>query len=90
MASDIETGVITKDVKCSNILEMMDANSGIMEEIANDSKLNAVEKMRGFSMGVRNQCLLSRDQQARIKMLATLGVKATNATKALTFTPDVD
>jgi len=82
--------LLTKEVRINNLDDMMDTNASIMEEIANDGKMTAVEKMRGFSMGVRNQALLSRDQQARINMLAKLGMKANGQTKSLGFMPNAE
>lgn len=84
---DSENEVVTKEIRLKNLEDMMTANAEIMEEIANDSKLTAVEKMRGFGLGVRNQVALSRDQQTRITMLAKLGMKATKEIQSLTFDP---
>ena len=80
---------VSKEVRISNLEDMMDVNASCMEEIVNDSKLTAVERMKGLSMAVRNQAILSRDQQNRITMLAKLGMKANGATKALAFHPEV-
>lgn len=77
--------VVEREVSITNITDMMDVNAELMNEISNDSRLSAIEKMKGFSSGVRNQCMLSRDQQARITMLARLGMKTNNLTKSLTF-----
>ena len=82
--------LVTKDIRIANLDDMMDCNASIMEEIANDGKLTASEKMRGFSMGVRNQALLSRDMQSRIQTMAKLGMKTNGAAKALGFMPSSD
>lgn len=79
---------ISKETQIDSYDAMMDANSSLMTEIFNDSKLSAAEKLRNFSLGVRNQVALSRDLSARRRELMTYGMKVNaNATKTLAFDP---
>lgn len=70
-----------------NYGDMMDANAQLMSEVYSDSKLTASEKLRNFSIGVRNQVLLSRDMAARRKELMSYGMKPSEASKQLVFEP---
>lgn len=78
---------VVQEVAIRDLDDMMDVNSKVMSEIVNDNKLTPMERMKGISMGVRNQAVLSRDQQARIAMLARLGMKANGQLKSLSFQP---
>ena len=78
---------ITKETNISDYASMMDANSHLMTEIYNDTKLGAAEKLRCFSIGVRNQVLMSRDLSARRKELFGYGMKFGADIKALNFNP---
>jgi hypothetical protein len=66
---------------------MMTCNAKLMEEVYNDAKLTAAEKMRTFAVGVRNQVALSRDQAGRRAELFKYGMKANNEVKSLIFNP---
>ena len=87
MATKPKEDLVEREVRIEDLNDMMDVNVEIMSEVVNDAKLTASEKMRTFSQGVRNQAILSRDQQQRISMLAKLGVKANGLTKSLSFQP---
>lgn len=67
--------------------DMMDANARMMTEVYNDPKLTAQEKMKTFSVGVRNQVILSRDLAARRAELMRYGLKASDELKSLAFNP---
>lgn len=67
--------------------DMMEANAHLMEEVYSDAKLTAAEKLKNFSIGVRNQVLISRDMSARRKELMSYGMKANGAAKQLVFDP---
>jgi len=56
----------------------------------NDTKLSAMERMKGMTLGVRNQCMLSRDQQQRTAMMVKLGMKPNGEARALAFQPGED
>lgn len=67
--------------------DMMEANAQLMTEVYTDPKLTAAEKMKSFSVGVRNQVILSRDLAARRAELMRYGMKADNELKSLSFNP---
>lgn len=67
--------------------DFMDANAQLMTEVYSDPKLTAVEKMKTFSAGVRNQVLLSRDLATRRAELMRYGLKASEELKSLSFNP---
>lgn len=77
----------TPEIRIDNYDAMMNANSSLMTEIFNDAKLSAAEKLRNFSLGVRNQVALSRDLSARRRELMTYGMKISESTKSLAFDP---
>jgi hypothetical protein len=81
------TDQVTPEVRIDSYEAMMNANAELMDEIYRDGKLNAAEKLKNFSMGVRNQVLLSRDQAARRAELMRYGMKANGNLKALNFNP---
>ena len=56
--------------------DIMNANAQMMTEIYGDPKLTAAEKLRNFSIGVRNQIMLSRDLASRRAELMRYGLKA--------------
>jgi hypothetical protein len=66
---------------------MMSANADLMNEVYRDGKLTAAEKMKTFSIGVRNQVLLSRDLASRRAELFRYGMKANGELKSLNFNP---
>ena len=74
-------------VRFNGYNDFMDANARLMEEVYTDPKLTAAEKMKTFSIGVRNQVILSRDLAARRKELMSYGMKANGAVKSLAFNP---
>ena len=76
----------TQEIRIDSYDAMMEANASLMNEIYNDGKLSPAEKLRNFSVGVRNQVMLSRDLSARRKELVGYGMKITG-TKALKFDP---
>ena len=53
-----------------NIGDLMEANADLMTQVYHDEGLSADEKLRSFSLGIRNQCSLSRDLQNRRAELA--------------------
>lgn len=67
--------------------DMMTANAKLMSEVYSDGKLTATEKMKTFSIGVRNQVLLSRDLASRRAELFRYGMKANGELKSLNFNP---
>lgn len=67
--------------------DIMTANAKLMEEVYSDAKLTAAEKMKTFSIGVRNQVLLSRDLASRRAELFRYGMKANGELKSLNFNP---
>lgn len=67
--------------------DFMDANAHMMTEIYSDPKLTAAEKLRNFSIGVRNQIMLSRDLASRRAEMMRYGLKASDELKSLTFNP---
>jgi len=78
---------VTKEAKITSYDDIMGANADLMAEVYNDAKLTASEKLRNFSLGVRNQVLLSRDMAARRKELFSYGMKVSGDMNQLTFTP---
>jgi hypothetical protein len=84
------TEQVTPEVRIDSYESMMNANSDLMTEVYRDSKLTAAEKLKNFSIGVRNQVLLSRDLASRRAELARYGLKANGNLKALNFTPSGD
>lgn len=67
--------------------DFMEANAQLMSEVYCDPKLTAAEKMKTFSVGVRNQVILSRDLAQRRAELMRYGIKAGDELKALAFNP---
>ena len=63
--------------------DIMNANAQMMTEIYGDPKLTAAEKLRNFSIGVRNQIMLSRDLASRRAELMRCGLKAADDLKAV-------
>jgi hypothetical protein len=78
---------ISTETRIDGYEAMMEANASLMDEVFNDAKLTAAEKMKTFSIGVRNQVLLSRDLAARRAELFKYGMKGDAALKSLTFSP---
>ena len=78
---------ITQETRIDSYESMMEANAMLMDEVYNDGKLTAAEKMKTFSIGVRNQVILSRDLASRRAELFKYGMKADAALKSLTFNP---
>jgi hypothetical protein len=78
---------ITQETRIDSYQSMMEANASLMDEVYNDGKLTAAEKMKTFSIGVRNQVILSRDLASRRAELFKYGMKADAALKSLTFNP---
>jgi len=85
MMSTIET-----ERRIGGIDDMMAVNAELMEEIANDGKMTAAERMKGITQGVANHCKLSADQQKRLNLMARLGMKANGELNSLTFKPTAD
>ena len=50
--------------------DLMDANADLMSQVYSDPGLSPDEKLRSFTLGIRNQCALSRDLQSRRAELA--------------------
>ena len=82
-----ESPPVENGARFDDYIDFMDANARLMEEVYTDGKLTAAEKMKTFSIGVRNQVLLSRDMAARRKELMSYGMKADEAMKSLAFNP---
>jgi DNA-directed RNA polymerase alpha subunit len=82
------TDEVTRERKIETIGDMMSVNAQLMEEVANDGKMTAAEKMKSFSRGVSNQAQLSRDQLNRIKLAASLGMKSGGMIQQLEVKPD--
>lgn len=61
---------VSKITPLRNIGDLMDANADLMTQVYHDHGLSPDEKLRSFSLGIRNQCALSRDLQARRAELA--------------------
>ena len=78
---------VSTETRIDGYESMMNANAELMNEVYNDQKLTAAEKMKTFSIGVRNQVLLSRDLAARRAELFKYGMKVDTALKSLTFNP---
>ena len=78
---------ITQEARIETYNDAMDANAHLMEEVYNDSKLSASQKLRDFSLGVRNQVLMSRDLAARRKELVGYGMKINANIGTLAFNP---
>jgi len=75
-------------IRLDTYSSMMDANASIMEDIVNDEKMAPAEKLKSFSVGIRNQAILNRDLAARRKELITLGMKPNSDIQTLTFNPE--
>lgn len=78
---------ISPETRIDSYESMMNANASLMDEVFNDGKLTAAEKMKTFSVGVRNQVLLSRDLAARRAEVLKYGLKVESELKSLTFNP---
>ena len=81
------TEQVTNQPNIHSYQDMMDANAQLMTEVYSDPKLTAIEKMKTFSIGVRNQVILSRDLASRRAELMRYGMKASDELKALSFNP---
>lgn len=64
--------------------DMAECNAHLMEDIYNDPQLTAMEKLKGFSLGVRNQASFTRDMRFRRQEYAALGMKPNGGMKRLT------
>ena len=84
------TDEVTQEIRIDSYESMMDANAALLGEVFNDKKLTAAEKMKTFSIGVRNQVLLSRDLASRRAELFKYGMKANGELKSLNFNPMAD
>jgi hypothetical protein len=78
---------VQTEVPIDSYESMMNANAALMNEVYHDGKLTAAEKMKTFSIGVRNQVLLSRDLANRRAELFKYGMKANGELKSLNFNP---
>ena len=78
---------ITQETRINSPEAMMIGNAQLMDEVFNDGKMTAAEKMKVFSMGIRMQVILSRDQAARRAELFKYGIKANDSIKQLIFNP---
>ena len=78
---------VTRELRINSYESMADANSQLMDEVFNDGKLTPAEKMKTFSIGVRNQIMLSRDLASRRAELSKHGMKPTGEIKELMFNP---
>lgn len=67
--------------------DFMEANAQLMSEVYSDPKLTAAEKMKTFTIGVRNQVLMSRDLATRRAELMRYGLKSSDELKSLSFNP---
>jgi hypothetical protein len=70
--------------------DMMDRNADLMTQVYHDNGLSADEKLRSFTLGIRNQCALSRDLRDRRAELARyqqVTVVDADALQALRFKP---
>ncbi|WP_252178378.1 hypothetical protein [Endozoicomonas sp. 4G] len=84
------TDQVTQETRIDSYESMMTANAALLDEVFNDAKLTAAEKMKSFSIGVRNQVLLSRDLASRRAELFKYGMKANGELKSLNFNPMAD
>jgi hypothetical protein len=84
------SNIVEKERRINGIDDMMSVNCEIMEEIANDGKMTAAERMKGITQGVSNHCKLSGDQQKRLNLMARLGMKADGELNSLSFKPTAD
>jgi len=66
---------VTTEKRINSLSAMAECNGDLMTEVYNDGQLNAMEKMKGFSMGVRNAIGIRRSQLDTIKMLSRAGLK---------------
>lgn len=78
---------VTQEVRIETYEDIMDANVHLIQEVYNDPKLTSAEKMKTFSIGVRNQVLLSRDLASRRAELFKYGMKSNGSIKTLAFNP---
>jgi len=70
--------------------DMMDRNADLMTQVYHDNGLSADEKLRSFTLGIRNQCALSRDLRDRRAELARyqqVTVFDADAIQSLRFEP---
>ena len=81
---------LSQETRFDSYHAMIEANAKLMEEIYNDGKMNPSEKLKNFSIGVRNQTILNRDVAARRKELVSMGVKPNGNLQGLTFNPYAD
>jgi hypothetical protein len=81
---------LNQETRIDNYDAMMEANADLMSAVYNDAKMTPAEKLRNFSVGVRNQVMLSRDLAARRKELFGYGMKIDGPTKALMFDPTAE
>jgi hypothetical protein len=78
---------VTREKKIESLEDMMDVNARAMEDVARDTTLSPMDRIRGLNIGVRTQTMLSADQRARVTLLAKLGMKAKDHTRSLPFYP---
>ncbi|MBP8282880.1 MAG: hypothetical protein KAX46_03050 [Chromatiaceae bacterium] len=81
------TDNVTSHPSLQSYSDFMDANAQLMTEVYSDPKLTAAEKMKTFSIGVRNQVILSRDLATRRAELMRYGMKSSDELKSLSFNP---
>ena len=68
--------------------DMAECNAHLMEEIYNDPHLTPMEKLKGFSIGFRNQASVTRDLRYRRMEASALGIKPNGNMKRLTGSVD--
>ena len=78
---------VTREVRIDSYDDMMESNSALMAEVYNDPKMAPAEKMKTFSIGVRNQVLLSRDMASRRSEILRHGIQPPGDMRTLTFNP---
>ena len=81
---------ITQEARIETYGDAMEANAHLMEEVYNDAKLSASQKLRDFSLGVRSQVLMSRDLASRRKEMVSYGMKIDANIGTLAFNPADD
>jgi hypothetical protein len=82
-----ETGQVTKLARIDTYNDFAESNARALEDVINDRKISAADKLRAINLGVRTQVLLSRDAANRRAELLRLGMKPTPEAMGITFNP---
>jgi len=82
------TEQVERQERINELGDITRLTSNMMADVYNDSKMAPGEKMRAFSMGVRNIATVNKMELDRYKMAQQAGLKATAIPNSLSFQPE--